>query len=227
MRTWRDRRPAAAGTLACDLITPTPRYDSADISPYFRINGRPPQGDDYETLASTGFADWRLRVHGLVREPLSLSLDDLRKMPSQSTVTTHHCIQGWTNIGSWTGVSVEYLLDQCQQLPSARYAVFRAFDNKVETQPDIPGAKRAGNYYEVVDLALLRRPQAILAYEMNGEPLAVVHGAPLQLRLENQLSFRMVKYLREIELVEDYRDIGEGMGGWREDVQYYSRDAAM
>lgn len=202
-------------------------HDSADISPYFRVNGRPPQGADYETLASTGFADWRLRVHGLVREPLSLSLDDLWQMPRHSTVTAHYCIQGWTNIGSWTGVSVEHLLGQCQPLPSARYAIFRAFDNKGETQPDIPGAKDAGNFYEVVDLALLRRPQAILAYEMNGEPLVAVHGAPLRLHLETQLGFKMVKYLCEIELVDDDRRIGDGMGGWREDVQYYSRYAAI
>lgn len=202
-------------------------HDTADVSPYFRVNGRPPQGVDYEALASAGFADWRLRVHGLVREPLSLSLDDLRQMPKHSTVTTHYCIQGWTNVGSWTGVSVEHLLDQCQLLPSARYAIFRAFDNKGETQPDIPGAQHAGNYYEVIDLELLRRPQAILAYQMNDKPLAIAHGAPLRLHLETQLGFKMVKYLCEIELVEDYRGIGAGMGGWREDVQYYSRYAAI
>jgi DMSO/TMAO reductase YedYZ molybdopterin-dependent catalytic subunit len=62
---------------------------------------------------------------------------------------------------------------------------------------------------------------------MNGAPLPVEHGAPLRLRVETQLGFKMVKYLRAVEFVAEYGSIGEGQGGWREDVQHYSQEAGV
>jgi hypothetical protein len=70
-------------------------------------------------------------------------------------------------------------------------------------------------------------PQTILAYEMNGQPLPIVHGAPLRLRVETQLGFTKVKYIRAIEFIEDYETIGQGQGGWREDYQYFSQEAGI
>jgi sulfoxide reductase catalytic subunit YedY len=67
----------------------------------------------------------------------------------------------------------------------------------------------------------------MLAYEMNDEPLPIPHGAPLRLRLGTQLGFAMVKYLRAIEFIDDYRAAGEGQGGWREDHQYFSQEAGI
>ncbi|MEO7042004.1 MAG: oxidoreductase, partial [Gemmatimonadaceae bacterium] len=52
-------------------------------------------------------------------------------------------------------------------------------------------------------------------------------GAPLRLRVESQLGFTMVKYIRRIEFVHDYDGIGLGQGGWREDAQYYSQEAGI
>jgi DMSO/TMAO reductase YedYZ molybdopterin-dependent catalytic subunit len=74
---------------------------------------------------------------------------------------------------------------------------------------------------------LARHHQTILAYEFNGRPLPVPHGAPLRLRVETQLGFKMVKWLRAIEFIDDYRRIGRGMGGWREDYQYYDTQAGI
>jgi DMSO/TMAO reductase YedYZ molybdopterin-dependent catalytic subunit len=56
-------------------------------------------------------------------------------------------------------------------------------------------------------------------------PLPVPHGAPLRLRVENELGFKMVKYLRAIEAVADYREVGEGLGGIREDAQQFDMSA--
>lgn len=205
-------------------VTSHQDYPRSAISPYFRINGRPPVGADYEELARDGFATWTLEVSGLVEHPLELSLADLRAMPKQAQITKHDCIQGWSNVGEWAGVPMRDLLDQCQPLPSARYVVFHALDDKALSEPELGGH---GNFYETIDLALARDPQALLAYEMNGAPLTVPHGAPLRLRLETQLGFKMVKYLRAIEFVDEFRTIGEGQGGWREDVQHYSREVGI
>ena len=64
-------------------------------------------------------------------------------------------------------------------------------------------------------------PQTLLAYEMNYEPLAELHGAPLRLRAENQLGFKMVKWIRAIEFVESTRSAGQGEGGYNEDHEYF------
>ena len=65
------------------------------------------------------------------------------------------------------------------------------------------------------------RPQTLLAYEMNDHPLGPLHGAPLRLRVENQLGFKMVKWIRAIEFVESHKAFGEGEGGYNEDHEYF------
>ncbi len=88
-------------------------------------------------------------------------------------------------------------------------------------------ARSNHTFYEVIDMELAKHPQTILAYEMNGEPLPIPHGAPLRLRVETLLGYKMVKYLRSIEPVKDYSNIGEGQGGFREDFQYYGKGAEI
>jgi len=76
-------------------------------------------------------------------------------------------------------------------------------------------------------MTLATHLQTILAYELNNEPVPPPHGAPLRLRVETQLGYKMVKYLRSIELIADYRTIGEGQGGSREDTMFYGRGAEI
>jgi DMSO/TMAO reductase YedYZ molybdopterin-dependent catalytic subunit len=78
-----------------------------------------------------------------------------------------------------------------------------------------------------LDIEEAKHPQTILAYEMNGASLPINHGAPLRLRVETKLGFKMVKWLKTIELVEDYRTVGEGHGGYREDFEYYGTGAEI
>lgn len=188
-----------------------------DISPYFRVNGRPPVSPEYERLKAEHFNGWRLRVGGLVRTPVSLSLDDLLRMRQVRQVTRHNCIQGWSAVAEWTGVPLSELLDLCQPLPNARYIVFYSFPQ--EEHPSL--------YYGSIDMELAHHPQTILAYEMNGQPLPVEHGAPLRLRVETELGFKMVKYLHSIEFVESVEHIGKGLGGYREDEQQYGTGAEI
>jgi len=188
------------------------------------VNGRPPVDAFYNALAESGFAAYELSVGGLVQHDVCLSLDELRRMPKRTQVTKHCCIQGWSAVAQWTGVPLLHIVDLVQPLPSARYIAFYAFDNKSETEPDADGP---GHFYGTIHLDLARDPQTILAYEMNGEPLPVPHGAPLRLRVETQLGFMMVKYIQRIEFIADYRSVGQGQGGWREDYQFYSPEAGI
>ena len=206
-------------------LTSAQDYPVSEISPQPRVNGRPPAGETYKSMAENGFKDWRLEVYGLVEKPRSFSLEELRTFPTKQTQTTlHHCIQGWSYVAEWGGVPLRQILDLVKPLPDARYLVFRTLENVPESEPDPKGP---GNFYGTIDFELAKHPQTILAYEMNGEPLPVVHGAPLRLRVETQLGFKMVKYLCAIEVVETYQHIGKGQGGWREDNQYYGTGAGI
>jgi DMSO/TMAO reductase YedYZ molybdopterin-dependent catalytic subunit len=199
-------------------------YARAQISPYFWVNGHPPVADAYLALAGDHFADWRLDVGGLVEHPLCLSLDELRAMPKQTQITKHNCIQGWSDVAEWGGVPLRDIIARCHPLPEARYVVFRAMDNKSQSEVNAEGP---GDFYGTLALGLAMHPQTILAYEMNGQPLPVPHGAPLRLRVETQLGFKMVKWVQAIEFVDDFRSVGLGMGGWREDYQYYDTRAGI
>jgi sulfoxide reductase catalytic subunit YedY len=202
-------------------------YKPSDISPYFWVNGRPPESEEYKRLARHDFADWKLEVCGLVEQPLRLSLEELRALPKQTQITKHNCIQGWSGIAEWGGVHLMDVLKLCKPLPDAHYLVFTSYQRgKQSVKPELQEALDH-TYYEVINMELARHPQTILAYEMNGETLPIVHGAPLRLRVETQLGYKLVKYLRSIELVKDYSTTGKGQGGFREDFQYYGKSAEI
>ncbi|HET6933730.1 MAG TPA: molybdopterin-dependent oxidoreductase [Candidatus Angelobacter sp.] len=199
-------------------------YPASEIAPYFRVNGRPPVDQRYTSLARDGFAGYELEIGGLVENPLRFTLAELQHMPRHVQVTKHCCIQGWSAVAEWGGVELGRIIHLCRPLPQARFIAFYAFDNKSQTEPEPDGP---GDFYGTINMDLARDHQTILAYEMNGEPLPVAHGAPLRLRVETQLGFMMVKYIRRIEFIADYRSLGHGEGGWREDYQFYSPEAGI
>jgi DMSO/TMAO reductase YedYZ molybdopterin-dependent catalytic subunit len=192
-----------------------PEYTEADLSPKFRANGSTsPDDPAYVTMAENGFADWRLKVDGLVETPAEFSLADLRAMPSRTQITRHDCVEGWSCIGKWKGVPLCHVLEQVKLKPEARYLVFHCADALEKT---LDGS---GIYYESIGLDDAFHPQTILAYEMNDAVLAIPHGAPLRLRVERQLGYKMAKYVMRIEAVESFETIGGGKGGFWEDRGY-------
>jgi len=191
-------------------------YTTADISAAFKSNGTSdPEDDDYQKLAKNNFADWRLELTGLVEQPMRLSLAELRALPSRTQITRHDCVEGWSCIGKWKGARLGALLERAQPKPQARYVMFYCADPMERT---LEGG--VIKYYESIDLAGAYHPQTILAYEMNDTPLPVAHGAPLRLRDERQLGYKMAKYVMRIELVDSFVGIGGGHGGYWEDQGY-------
>ncbi|MGH9654604.1 MAG: molybdopterin-dependent oxidoreductase [Bryobacteraceae bacterium] len=194
-----------------EIWNPTNQYPRKDIASYFWLNGSMPKSERFEALRKTGFADYQLRVGGLVENPRSFSYAVLKGMPKQEQVTEHFCIQGWSGVAEWGGVPMRQILKIVRPLPEARFAVFYSFANGSE----------GGLYYDVHRLENMRHSLTILAYEMNGKPVSVPHGAPLRLRVENELGFKMVKWIEAIEFVHDFRHLGAGRGGYNEDHEYY------
>ncbi|MGH8291497.1 MAG: molybdopterin-dependent oxidoreductase [Steroidobacteraceae bacterium] len=190
---------------------PTAQLSEEDISPHFWPNGTMPNSAEYNALVAEQFASYKLRVDGLVETPREFSLVDLKAMRKQEQITTHFCIQGWSGVAKWGGVPMRDILDIVKPLPEARYAVFYSLANGSD----------GGRYYDVHELFNMQHRLTILAYQMNDEPLSVLHGAPLRLRCENELGFKMVKWIAAIEFVRDFADLGAGQGGYNEDHEFY------
>jgi len=186
-------------------------YRPDQRSPVFRSNGTAmPSTPAYHALLAGGFRDWRLVVDGLVARPLSLSLAQLTAMPAREQITRHDCVEGWSAIGKWRGVPLAGLLDAAGVRPQARYLVFHC--------ADLFGS---APYYESIDMVDARHPQTILAYALNDRMLPVANGAPLRLRVERQLGYKHAKYLMRVEARDTLAGIGQGKGGFWEDVAGY------
>jgi thiosulfate reductase cytochrome b subunit len=216
------KHPRLVQHMAKAIVTPVMRYfldhpgpvaefRREDISPFFWANGNVPTCEEWKSLAAGEFRDYRLKVHGLVENPVELSLDDLRAMSKQSQITLHHCIQGWSGVAAWGGLHLADLIKLVRPTPTAQAVVFYSFGEGGE----------GGQFYDSLSMQNALHPQTILAYEMNFEPLNALHGAPLRLRVENQLGFKMVKWIQAIEFVEDVRTIYQGEGGYNEDHEYF------
>ncbi|MEO6341358.1 MAG: molybdopterin-dependent oxidoreductase, partial [Caulobacteraceae bacterium] len=86
-------------------------FKEADLSPVFKANGSTmPDDPAYLATMQNGFADWRLKIDGLVARPASLSMADLKRLPQRTQITRHDCVEGWSAIGKWTGTPLGPLL---------------------------------------------------------------------------------------------------------------------
>lgn len=144
-------------------------------------------------------------------EPAGFTLEELRAMPSRTQITRHDCVEGWSAIGKWTGVPLSHVLALVRPRPEARYVVFYCAD---------PMNAAGERYYESIDMEDALHPQTILAYGLNDETLPIKNGAPLRVRIERQLGYKMAKYIMRIELVESFDHIRGGKGGFWEDRGY-------
>jgi len=197
--------------LTLNRLMPQQMYSEKDISPYMWPNGKLPVSDDWKRLAEGHFRDFKLKVGGLVENPVELSLADLRNLGEVDHITMHHCIQGWSGIAKWGGIPMKKLIELVRPLPEAHTVAFFSFGE----------ALYGGPYYDTQSLENVLKPQCLLASEMNGQPLPEVYGAPLRLRVENQLGYKMVKWIERIEFVESEKKLGKGEGGKNEDEEYF------
>jgi DMSO/TMAO reductase YedYZ molybdopterin-dependent catalytic subunit len=152
----------------------------------------PDNGEAYARLRKNRFADYRLEVQGSVARPSSYSLADLQRLPSRTQITKHTCEEGWSAIAEWTGVPLSAVLEAAGVRPSARFVQFYTFDVVADG----------------IDMLDALHPQTILAYGMNGRELPVAHGAPLRVRVERQLGYKSMKFLRRIVVTDEFDDLG-------------------
>ncbi len=198
--------------LTLNRFKPKTYYKRNDITTYFWPNGKIPESEEWIKLAENNFKDYKLKIGGLVDNPIELSLEELKNLGKEQNITMHHCIQGWSGIAEWGGIPISKIVDLVRPLPSVTTVAFYSFGEGLY----------GGFYYDTNTLDNCLKPQSILAWEMNYESLSHIHGAPLRLRVENQLGYKMVKWISSIEFVETYKNLGKGQGGKNEDDEYFN-----
>ena len=171
-------------------------FNRADISKVIPVNGNPPETEPYQRLLAGGFADWKLKVDGLVARPGYFSLAQLKSFPVRSQITHQAYEEGWSFIAEWTGVLLSDLLNAVGVLPQAKYVAFFPFDAS----------------WDSLDMSDAFHPQTLLAYSLNGRELPTAHGAPIRLRVARQLGYKSVKYLSRITVTDTLKHIGKGLG---------------
>lgn len=182
-----------ATTVAARLVPITPIKDFYTVS----------YGQDPSQVPN----DWKLAITGLVDQPLTLSLDDIKAMPAVTEMRTLECISNTVggyliSNGVWKGVRFKDVLARAGVKPSARYIKLEAYDGLDTSIP--------------LDLGM--HEHSLLVYEMNGEPLPISHGAPLRCLFPGRYGMKQPKWIQTITLVDSlYRGYWEKQG-WSNDA---------
>jgi DMSO/TMAO reductase YedYZ molybdopterin-dependent catalytic subunit len=185
-----------------DLMTsqrPVPEYAVSQIQPdALLIN-------TFDITPNLDPVKFRLSIAGEVSKPLQLSLAEIQKMPLTSMVINHVCVEGWAAIVQWGGVRLRDLIALAQPKSNVKYVYFKSADG----------------YYESWDLKSSLHPQTLLAYQKNGQPIAIDNGAPLRLASPVKLGYKQSKWVTEVLLLNElmpkkgyWEDLGyEWFGG--------------
>jgi DMSO/TMAO reductase YedYZ molybdopterin-dependent catalytic subunit len=171
--------------------TPVPEFAASQIEPaQLIVNtfGFTPEIDP---------ARFRLVIDGEVNQPLSLSLEDIYKLPLTSMIIRHVCVEGWAAIVKWGGVRLRDLIQLAQPKPGVQYVYFQSADR----------------YLESWDLRSCLHPQTLMAYQKNGQPLPIENGAPLRLASPIKLGYKQSKWVTRITLVSQ---LGRSKGYWED-----------
>jgi sulfoxide reductase catalytic subunit YedY len=196
---------------ALSRLKPEKHYAQRDISPFFWPNGKLPVSDKWRQLAANGFKDFKLKVGGLVENPVEFSIEELHALGKGEYISMHHCIQGWSGIAQWGGLPFKRLIEIVKPKPEARVVAFYSYGEGLYGE----------TYYDTQTIENALSARCLLAYEMNQAPLPEVYGAPLRLRVENQLGYKMVKWIEHIEFIATEKTLGKGEGGKNEDDEYF------
>ncbi len=151
-----------------------------------RVNGMAGlEGDDFQP------GEWRLELQGLAEGPTSLDLAALQAMRRTEMITEFKCIEGWSTVAQWAGVS---LADVARAHPPTTRSG-RPFDpdRPEDAPPYVSLTTPDRGYFVGLDTASALHPQTLLAWELNGAPLTSAHGAPLRLVVPVKYGIKCIK----------------------------------
>ncbi|MGL5168901.1 MAG: molybdopterin-dependent oxidoreductase [Afipia sp.] len=188
-------------TVQAKLFNPNtlaPTFPESAITRPFPFNG-------YYALDDAPDVDgaaWKLEVRGLVENKKSWTLDELYKLPQEKQITRHICVEGWSAIGSWTGVRLSHFLQLIGADTRAKYVWFQCADSD--------------GYNSPLDMPSALHPQTQMTFKFDNEILPRAYGYPMKIRVPTKLGFKNPKYVISMEVTNDYK------GGYWEDQGYNS-----
>jgi DMSO/TMAO reductase YedYZ molybdopterin-dependent catalytic subunit len=141
---------------------------------------------------------YKLELSGLIRDKAPWTLDKLYALPQTSQVTRHICVEGWSAIGKWGGVTFKTFLERIGADTTAKYVGFKCADD----------------YYTSIDMPTALHPQTLLTFKFADELLPTAYGFPMKLRIPTKLGFKNPKHIAAIFVTND------NPGGYWEDQGY-------
>jgi len=171
-----------------------PTYPDSMITRPFPFNAY--YGED--EIRQVDAQSYRLELSGLVADRHAWTLPELQALPQTDQVTRHICVEGWSAIGKWGGVSFSSFLSRVGADTSAKYVGFKCADD----------------YYTSIDMATALHPQTLLTLSYDGQPLPPRYGFPMKLRMPTKLGYKNPKHIHAIFVTNTYP------GGYWEDQGY-------
>jgi DMSO/TMAO reductase YedYZ molybdopterin-dependent catalytic subunit len=169
-------------------------YPASRITNPFRFNAFYTEDD----VPDIDGATWKMEVSGLVADKTPWTLARLRAMPQESQITRHICIEGWSQIGQWSGVPLHLFLERIGADTAAKYVGFKCADR----------------YYTSIDMPSALQSQTVLALDFIGKPLPPDFGYPMRLRIPTKLGFKSAKHVVSLTVTNT------NPGGFWEDQGY-------
>jgi DMSO/TMAO reductase YedYZ molybdopterin-dependent catalytic subunit len=121
-------------------------------------------------------------------------------LPETTQITRHVCVEGWSAIGSWSGIPLRDFLKMVGADTRAKYCYFRC----------------AEGYANSIDMPTALHPQTLMAFKCDRQVLTRAYGFPMKIRIPTKLGFKNPKYVVSMEVTNDYK------GGYWEDQGYNS-----
>lgn len=171
-----------------------PTYPESAITRPFPFNAYYPLEDAPEVDGK----DYRFEVGGLVDNTKSWTLDELYALPQETQITRHICVEGWSAIGSWTGVRLSEFLRRIGADTRAKYVWFQC----------------AEGYSTTIDMATALHPQTQLTFRFGDAILPRAYGYPMKCRMPTKLGFKNPKYIVAMHVTN------KDLGGYWENQGY-------
>jgi DMSO/TMAO reductase YedYZ molybdopterin-dependent catalytic subunit len=145
---------------------------------------------DIEDVKPVDGASWQLELAGRIANKQPWKAQQIYQLPEQEIIIRHVCVEGWDYIGQWSGVNLRSFFERIGADLTAKYVYFICNDD----------------YTESIDMATALHPQTLLATKYAGDILADPFGYPLRLRTSTKLGYKNAKWIKAIEVTNDFRE---------------------
>ncbi len=194
--------PKQFSQYADDIAYETPMNDENEMKETAALHETPDSKENPNATQMPPATVGRAAAPQMTMPGLLLTLDDIKSLPRVEMTTELKCIEGWSVVVNWTGARFSDFIDKFQ--PATRDGAPPDAANQPENLlPYVSMVTPDGGYYVGMDMPSILHPQTLLAYEMNGAPLTLEHGAPLRLVTPTKYGIKQIKRIGRIAFTNE------------------------